>query len=150
MDGLTNALKACLKSPNQHLTIPTLNTLPPFFRLATTGTQDENANGIVDSATLRQILTALLPAGGLIDRLGDNREKIREKAREVMVILGGLAFRTSVSTLQGSTKQKDMGKGPETPLMIWERFLKEAGLQNKNAKLREQVCLHVTYIYSLD
>ena len=95
---------------------------------------------MVDSVILRQVLTAFLPAGGLIDRLGDNRERIRDSAREAMVILGGLAFRTAGSSLQGSLRQKDTGKGPETPYMIWERFFKESGLQSKSAKVREQVC----------
>ena len=140
MDGLVNALKSCLKSPNQHLTTPTLNALPPFFRLATTSSSEESTTAAVDSVTLRQILTAFLPSGGLLDRLGDNRERIRESAREAMVILGGLAFRTGASSsLHGSLRQKDTGKGPETPYMIWERFFKEAGLQSKNSKVREQV-----------
>jgi CLIP-associating protein 1/2 len=139
VDALLNALKTCLKHPNHHLTTPTLNALPSFFRLATTGSSAESTTGVVDSVILRQILTAFLPAGGLIDRLGDSRERIRESAREAMVVLGGIAFRTGASSLQGSFRQKDTGKGPETPYMIWERFFKESGLQSKSAKVREQV-----------
>jgi CLIP-associating protein 1/2 len=91
---------------------------------------------MVDAVTLRQVLIAFLPAGGVIERLGDNREKTREKARETLVILGGLAFRSGGSV---SSKSKD-GKGPETPLMIFERFLKEGGLGSKVWRTREQVC----------
>jgi len=83
---------------------------------------------------------SFLPSGGLIDRLGDNRERVREKARESLVIIGGLALRCNPPTnLHASVRQKDSGKGVETPLMVWERYLREAGLGSKVWRVREQV-----------
>lgn len=63
---------------------------------------------------------------------------MRDNARESLVILAGLALRCSASSLHASTRQRDAGKGPETPLMIWERFLRDNGLGSKNARVREQ------------
>jgi CLIP-associating protein 1/2 len=94
-----------------------------------------SASLTVDSVTLRQALNAFLPAGGVIERLGD-KEKIRAKARECLVILGGLSFRVAPPSTLASRSVN--GKGPETPLMIFERFLKEAGLSSKVWKVREQ------------
>lgn len=94
-----------------------------------------NPSGVVDAATLRQVLNAFLPAGGVIDRLGD-KEKAQLKARDTLVVLGGLAFRAGGSSAM-SAKSRD--KGPETPMMIFERFLREGGLASKVWKVREQV-----------
>lgn len=80
---------------------------------------------------------ALLPAGGVIDRLGDNREKSRDKARETLVILGGMAFRSGGGSTLGRSRE---AKGPETPMMIFERHLKELGFVSKVWRVREQVC----------
>jgi CLIP-associating protein 1/2 len=88
---------------------------------------------------LRQLLTAFLPSGGLVDRLGDSRDKTRENARQSLVLLGGYALRSSGSSSFGfhSSKSRD-GKGPETPMMIFERFLREGGLGSKVWRVREQ------------
>ena len=114
---------------------------PPVTRLPTgqpsSVSSSTPSSPTVDVVTLRQVLIAFLPAGGVVDRLGDNREKTREKARETLVILGGLAFRAG-GTGSVSSKSKD-GKGPESPLMIFERFLKEGGLGSKVWRTREQV-----------
>lgn len=91
------------------------------------------SSGVLDVVTLRQALTSFLPAGGVIDRLGD-KERAQLKARETLVILGGFAFRSG----SGSTIPK-AGKGVETPLAIFERLLKEGGLASKVWKVREQV-----------
>jgi len=79
-------------------------------------------------------LNAFLPPGGVIDRLGE-REKVQVKARETLVILGGYAFRSGA----GSTFSAKAGKGSETPIAIFERYLKEGGLASKVWKVREQV-----------
>ena len=52
-------------------------------------------------------------------------------------MLGGMAFRSSSgnSTLARSRE----GKGPETPVMIFERHLREVGLGSKVWRVREQV-----------
>jgi CLIP-associating protein 1/2 len=85
---------------------------------------------------LRQLLNALLPVGGVFDRLGD-KEKAQTKARETLVLLGGFAFRSSGSSIIMSKSVKD--KGAETPLAMFERFMKEGGLGSKVWKVREQV-----------
>ncbi|THH33792.1 hypothetical protein EUX98_g406 [Antrodiella citrinella] len=162
-DALITVLKACLRTPNQHLSTATLSALPPLLPLLTSRLAYNNTSGnatpqtispaastssiqssVVDVHTLRQVLSAFLPAGGVIDRLGDSREKAKEKARETLVILGGLAFRSGGS---GSVLGKGReGKGPETPLMMLERFLREGGLASKVWRVREQTILILVHI----
>ena len=92
----------------------------------------------MDAHALRQVITQLMPAGGgVIDRLGDSRERAREKARETLVVIGGFAFRAG-STGSHMNRSRD-GKGPETPLQLFERFLREGGMTSKVARVREQV-----------
>ncbi|KAJ7499121.1 clasp N terminal-domain-containing protein [Mycena latifolia] len=160
-DGLIQVLKICLRTSNQHLTTATLSVLPPLIPLliapALGNGQSQNAlsqstssvgsltpSSVVDTATLRQVLVAFLPPGGLIERLGD-KERAQLKARETLVILGGLAFRSGVSSSTMSTKSRDT-KGPETPLMIFERNLREIGFSSKVWKVREQSILTLVHI----
>jgi CLIP-associating protein 1/2 len=93
-----------------------------------------------DNAMLRQLLTSFLPGGGLIDRLGDSRERARENARLGLVALGGYAFRASGGSMAASLNKSRDGKGQETPLAIFERLLREGGLASKVWRVREQVC----------
>ena len=86
---------------------------------------------------------AFLPSGGIIDRLGDSREKNREKAREALVLLGGFAFRCGgTSTMMNRSRD---GKGPETPVQYFEKHLRELGLASKVWRVREQVRLHAMF-----
>ncbi|KAG7097228.1 hypothetical protein E1B28_004599 [Marasmius oreades] len=159
-DAVVNVLKACLRNSNQHLTTATLSVLPSIlsvliskpFHLSLprngqssvdSSTSSTTPSTIVDVVTLRQVLSALLPPGGLFDRLGD-KEKAQLKARETLVVLGGLTFRApGQSTLSTSSRG---GKGVETPLAIFERFLREAGLSSKVWKVREQSILTLVHI----
>ncbi|KAJ7774326.1 clasp N terminal-domain-containing protein [Mycena maculata] len=160
-DGLIQVLKTCLRASNQHLTTATLSVLPPLLPLLITpslgNAQSRNAlsqstssvgsvtpSSVVDTATLRQVLVAFLLPGGLIERLGD-KERAQIKARETLVILGGLAFRSGVSSSTMSTRSRDT-KGPETPLMMFERYLREIGLTSKVWKVREQSILTLVHI----
>ncbi|KAJ6599260.1 clasp N terminal-domain-containing protein [Mycena vulgaris] len=160
-DGLIQVLKTCLRTSNQHLTTATLSVLPPLLPLliapAFGNAQSQNAlsqstssvssltpASVVDTATLRQVLVAFLPPGGLVERLGD-KERAQLKARETLVILGGLAFRSGGSGSTMSTKSRDT-KGPETPMMIFERHLREIGFASKVWKVREQSILTLVHI----
>ncbi|KAG6835100.1 hypothetical protein H0H93_004830, partial [Arthromyces matolae] len=159
-DGLLNVLKACLRTPNQHLTTATLNALPPLLpllvprsnghvhstntppRSPSSSTSSIRPSGALDAAALRQVLNAFLPPSGVIERLGD-KEKAQLKARETLVVLGGLAFRSGGGS-SITTKSRD--KGPETPLAMFERYLRESGLTSKVWKVREQSILVLVYI----
>ncbi|KAF9046047.1 hypothetical protein BDZ89DRAFT_1099459 [Hymenopellis radicata] len=158
-DGLITILKACLRTSNQHLTAATLSALPPLIPLLISrhninppgrlvsspslSSSTSSSSSFVDAVTLRQVLTALLPAGGLIERLGD-KEKIQAKARETLVILGGFAYRSGATSAMSTGSRG--GKGPETPLAIFERFLRESGLGSKVWKVREQTILTLVHL----
>ena len=79
-------------------------------------------------------MSSFLPSPGVFERLGDAREKAREKARETLVIIGGFAFRSSPSA-----SKLGNAKGPEPPIAIFERFLRDSGLSSKVWRVREQV-----------
>ncbi|KAF7301458.1 hypothetical protein MIND_00711100 [Mycena indigotica] len=151
-DGLVQVLKACLRTSNQHLTTATLATLPPLLPIliapaladAQLSTSSSQPASVVDSFTLRQVLVAFLPAGGLIERLGD-KERAQVKAREALIILGGFAFRSGASSSIASNQSKG-SKGPETPLMMFERHIRELGFASKVWKVREQCLLTLVHI----
>lgn len=151
---MINALKTCLRASNQLLTAATLSCLPQLIPLLVSRTSFHQAHHpqqlasassstssayspSIDSVSLRHILNAFLPAGGLLDRLGEAREKTRDKARETIIVIGGLAFRTGGPNAQ-SSRIRDP-KAVETPIMIFERYVKEAGLSSKVWRVREQV-----------
>ncbi|KAG1753830.1 clasp N terminal-domain-containing protein [Suillus paluster] len=155
-EPVISALKACLRISNQHLTTATLSALPPLLPLVVSRNNVvPNANAYPLSASsstssthgashdmmvLRQVMNAFLPAPGVVERLGDSREKARDKARETLVILGGLAFRAA-----SGSKMKDT-KGSETPLAIFERFFRDSGFGSKVARVREQSLLVLVHI----
>ncbi|KAF7331912.1 hypothetical protein MKEN_00071500 [Mycena kentingensis (nom. inval.)] len=156
-DGLIQVLRACLRTSNQHLTTATLSALPPLLPLLIAPplrsaqlTESTSSLGVtappsaVDSVTLRQVLLAFLPTGGIVERLGD-KERAQTKARESLTILGGFAFRCNASNSIASNRSKE-GKGPETPLMLFERHLRELGFASKVWKVREQSLLTLVHI----
>ncbi|THH14964.1 hypothetical protein EW146_g5443 [Bondarzewia mesenterica] len=155
-DLLIQTFKTCLRTSNQHLSTATLLALPPFLPLLLSHTisapaakpssasaSTSSTSSTVDAPILRQVLNAFLPAGGVIDRLGETRERAREKARESLVLIGGFAFRLGGSSVMARSKS---GKETETPLQMYERFLKEGGLGSKVWRVREQSILTLVHI----
>lgn len=146
VDAVLSLFKACLRTSNQHLSNATLNALPSLLPLiiarnvgplqsnAPLASSSNGSSNIIDVPTLRQALSALLPSGGIVDRLGD-KERAQAKAREALVLLGGYAFKASANSAFSSKS----GKGPETPMMFFERVVKENGLASKVWKIKEQV-----------
>ncbi|KAG6335300.1 hypothetical protein ID866_3784 [Astraeus odoratus] len=156
-EPLIAVLKSCLRHANQHLSTATLSALPPFLSLVipsnnrtrpfSPSLSTSSSTSTLDVVTLRQVMTAFLPSPGVFERLGDAREKARDKAREAVVIIGGFAFRSSPSGSRPGT-----GKGPESPLAMFERLLKESGLGSKVWRVREQsilVLVHIRRTHSL-
>ncbi|KAF5363905.1 hypothetical protein D9756_000866 [Leucocoprinus leucothites] len=131
-DAFLAIFKNCLRSSNQHLTTATISALPPLLPLIVTPAQ----HGVVDTSTLRVVLTSLLPL--VMERLGD-KDRVQVKARVSIALLGGYAFKSG-SSITAAARSRD-GKGPETPSMIFERLLKDLGLASKVWKIREQSIL---------
>ncbi|KAF9076427.1 clasp N terminal-domain-containing protein [Rhodocollybia butyracea] len=161
-DALISVLKACLRTPNQHLTTAALSALPALIPLLVSrplnappsrngqssvhsSTSSSSPSSLIDAYVLRQLLNSLLPTGGIFERLGD-REKAQIKARETLVALGGFAFRVPGSTISAMSTGSRSGKGAETPLAIYERFLRENGLASKVWKVREQSIVTLVHI----
>lgn len=151
-EPLITTLKSCLRHPNQHLSTATLSALPSFLNLVAANStrvrpfspslSTSSASGsAIDVHTLRQVMNAFLPSPGVFERLGDAREKARDKARETLVMMGGFAFRCSPSGSRLVTL-----KHTETPIAMFERLLKENGLSSKVWRVREQAILVLVHI----
>ncbi|KAF9534422.1 clasp N terminal-domain-containing protein [Crepidotus variabilis] len=157
-DTLITILKTSLRTSNVHLSNATLSALPTILpslvahpsyatpltsnaNLASSSSTSSIASNAFDVATVRQVVIAFLPTGGIVDRLGD-KEKAQAKARETLVLIGGYAFRAG----GGSTIANKLGKEQETPLAIFERIVKEVGLASKVWKVREQCILTLVHI----
>jgi hypothetical protein len=100
-------------------------------------TSTSSTSGSIDAFNLRQALAAFLTPGGLFERLGDNHEKPRDKARESLILLGGYAFKFSGGSAFAS--KSTSSKGPDSPLATFGRFMKESGFGSKVWRIREQV-----------
>lgn len=131
-----DTLDVCLRASSQRVSVATLATLPTFFPLLTAEATD-STTAPVNVIVLRHVLNAFLSAGRLVDRLGDSRERVCEKARESLVVLAGLCMRFSSSSFHMSGRGKESGKEP--PLAIWERALRDGALQSKVWRVQKQV-----------
>jgi len=157
-ETVIGTLKACLKVSHQHLTTAAVSVIPSLLpliiptgqhnhrqthqRSLSNSTSTSSITASIDAFNLRQALTAFLTPGGLFERLGDSREKPRDKARESLVLLGGYAFKFAGGSAFAS--KSTTSKGPETPLAMFERFMKEGGFGSKVWRIREQVrCIHL-------
>ncbi|KAF8520121.1 clasp N terminal-domain-containing protein [Gautieria morchelliformis] len=145
IEGVISGLNACLRTPNQHLSTATLAAILPLFPLllrrplSPITSSSSHSAASADAAILRQALNAFLPSGGIIERLGDNREKAREKAKEALLAIGTVVF-TAAPPPANSFRGKE-AKGAEAPFQIYERCLREQGLASKSWRVREQSIL---------
>lgn len=84
---------------------------------------------------LRQAFLAFLPSGGIIDRLGEQRDPTRTLSRSALVEIGLVAVKHGVTS--GSTLRK--GDRSETLYSLFEKYIKEVGFASKVWRVREQV-----------
>lgn len=158
-DALLTVLRACVRHQNQLLSTATLSALPSLLPLLVSKplvhgsalqspatSTSSVAPTHIETATLRQVMIAFLPAGGVIDHLGNAREKARDAARQTVVALGGYAFRAGGSSSASMLAKSRDGKGPETPLMVFERLFRELGFGSKVWRVREQSMLSLVQI----
>ncbi|KIO19258.1 hypothetical protein M407DRAFT_11490 [Tulasnella calospora MUT 4182] len=143
-----NKLQPQFEEATELLTIATLAVIPPFIRiLSSSASQATSATGSNPPTPgkspavqhLRQAISAFLPPGGVVDRLGEQREKARDSARLALVEICGAAFQSSPPSV--GSRIKDVTKGHETPLALVEKHVKDHGLSSKVARVREQTIL---------
>lgn len=139
-EDIIAALKTSVRIPNQHIYTASLSAIAALLPvLVTQESEESDAHNAHDAVPLRHALLAFLGPGGIIDRLGDNREKPRESAREAVVSAGTVAFKYSGHIPAHSVKASSSGKVQETPLAIFERHLRDLGFGSKASRVREQV-----------
>lgn len=76
----------------------------------------------------------------MFDRLGDTRDRARDAAKAAIVSIARLAFEHGGPSHSSSLRGKEAHRGPESPMMLFEKGLRENGFGNKIARVREQVC----------
>ncbi|GAK66531.1 uncharacterized protein PAN0_013c4753 [Moesziomyces antarcticus] len=132
-DAVTSAVKVALKHANQALSTASLAFIPTYASMIYSG------DGTESHSVLNHNVRMLVNSVGLlvIDKLGDQKERIREAARTAIIELANAAYAISSGHITTSGK----GKETETPLGIFERSLREAGLAAKFARVREQSVL---------
>jgi CLIP-associating protein 1/2 len=131
-----------VRIPNQYIYTASLSAIAALFPILVTSDAAEHTTFTAhDVAVLRHGLLAFLSPGGILDRLGDNREKARDCAREALVSAGNVAFKYSSHTPIHPGKSTQSAKGPETPLAIFERSMRDLGFGSKVSRVREQVGL---------
>lgn len=74
-----------------------------------------------------------------LEKLGDGKERVRELARKALVELGSSAYVASNGIGMSNSTSLSKGKEVETPLAIYERFLRDNGLGAKSPRIKEQV-----------
>lgn len=148
-DALVATLKTCLRTSNQHVQTAALAAIAPFFPLLVTSTHaplpssnSSSSSVMGEAATLRHAVTAFLAPGGVLDRLGDNRDKAREKAREALIAIATVVFKHGGQPMPAAVAAR-LQKAPETPLGTLERFLREGAFASKTWRVREQVRLSI-------
>lgn len=71
--------------------------------------------------------------------MGDVRDRARDAAKAALLAMAGLAFENGGPSQSASMRGKDAHRGPETPMMIFEKALRDNGFGSKIARVREQV-----------
>lgn len=128
-DSISNLLKSLLKNPHQSIFTSSLSLLSVYSPLASTSTHhSHNLKSLVSNSMLLAL-----------EKLGDGKERVRELARKALVELGSSAYVASNGIGMSNSTSLSKGKEVETPLAIYERFLRDNGLGAKSPRIKEQV-----------
>ncbi|KZT58787.1 ARM repeat-containing protein [Calocera cornea HHB12733] len=134
-DSIIATFKPFLRSANPHLSLSVLFALPPLLRQLHT------------EHTLRHALHAFLApgTGGLLERMGDGKERTRDGAREAVQALCERCLALGGAGMKGKGGASGAGAGggkgeQEAVGALLERFLKEGGFGSKVPRTRE-ACL---------
>jgi len=140
------ALKTSLRTPNQHVATAAMSAITPFVPLIVSGSHPSthmpsNASSSSltgETATLRQVVNAFLAPGGIFDRMGESRDKIRDAARQAFVSIATVVHKHGGQSVSPAAAAR-LVKTQETPMAILERFVREVAFASKTARVREQV-----------
>ncbi|KAN0062589.1 suppressor of tub2 mutation [Thecaphora frezii] len=136
-DLVTAALKTALRGSNQALSNSALSFLSLYVSLlypVAPNTEHHEPQATINH-NVRLLVSSI--TSSVLEKLGDQKERIREAARNVLVELGRAAYGVSGAQLASNGK----GKEVESALGIFERLLREGGLAAKFARIREQAVL---------
>lgn len=125
-DQLTALLKSQLKNQNHLVSSLALSIIPIYASKIVSLSLNHSK-----SQNVKNLLQSVLSI--VIERLGDQKEKIREVAKVAIVEMASAAF--VVSPPGGSALTKDA----HSAAALFEKILKEIGLSAKSAKIKEQV-----------
>ncbi|KAK0540797.1 suppressor of tub2 mutation [Tilletia horrida] len=134
VDAVIQVLKVSLRNANQAVSAAALAYLPSLFISLAAPTIAHGRILPSSVAHVRAGINHLMPV--LIEKLGDQKERVREAARKALTQLGSSAFIVSPPT--DATAGARKGKELETPLMIYERLMRDNALGAKAARIKEQ------------
>ncbi|EJT97660.1 hypothetical protein DACRYDRAFT_119320 [Dacryopinax primogenitus] len=130
VDAIIATLKPFLRSANPHLSVSALFALAPLIRL------------LHSEHSVRHALVAFMApgGGGLLERMGDARERTREGARQAVEALCERCLAFGLGGMKGKGGGGSRGD-PENVGALFEKYLKEGGFGSKVARTREQCLL---------
>ncbi|KZO89873.1 ARM repeat-containing protein [Calocera viscosa TUFC12733] len=133
-DAIIGAFKPFLRSANPHLSLSVLFALPPLLHLLHT------------EHSVRHALGAFMApgAGGLLERMGDNKERTRDGAREAVQALCERCLAFGLGAMKGKSAAR--GGEQESVGALFEKYLKEGGFGSKVARTREQCLILLTAV----
>ncbi|KAF8312831.1 ARM repeat-containing protein [Clavulina sp. PMI_390] len=144
VEALIATLKTCLRSSNTHLVTATISAIRAFVPKIdgkdSVNPRDSLASSVSSSSLrpnhdLRQAFLAFLPSGGIIDRLGEQRDTLRTLAREALIVIGSIAVRHNLPLGASTARKPDRG---ESLYGLFEKHIKEVGFGSKVWRVREQ------------
>lgn len=122
-----------------------MSTIRAFVpRIATSGTfssreaLSSSTSSTRSNSDLRLAIVAFLASGGIIDRLGEQREPVRRIARETLISIGVTTVKHGIPSGNSGVRK---GEKLESPYSLFEKYIKEVGCGSKVWRVREQVSL---------
>ena len=140
-ETITDSLKFNLRSPNAQLAHSVIALLPTYIPLIS------DASHIDNLKQFKLALNAFLsPPNGIIEKLADQKERIRDAARAALMSLslGALKYGSQSQSKLKSSNNKDIN---DTPWLILEKSIREQGLNGKVWRIREQTLLHLATLH---
>lgn len=119
---ICDALKPSLKNQNQQLALAALILIPDLLSIIDTH-HSHTVLGLVNSLTTIAL-----------ERSGDAKDRVRDAAAKAVVTIGKTALAAPASGASLSSS-----RSAETPIVAFERILRDSGIAAKSARIKEQV-----------
>lgn len=131
-DAIASTFKLMLKNANQSVSAAALFYLPSYAPLLVTSSP--TTHQLIHNVRVLMHATLAL----VLERLGDQKDRIKEGAKAAIAALGSAAF-TSGSAAGAAPSLSSRIDSDSSPQAYFERMIRDQGLGAKSAKVKEQV-----------